>query len=216
MIKVNLLPQRKPKRVAAPGEKHIAMGMGGLALAAGAVYFGVHRPVSSALKDVNDVNEGLQAEIAGKQEKLKGYEELQVAAKASEKRAESITQLNKAQIVPAHILNELSDILTQGKIPTMNEAMGKRVGTGPLSDPNRRFQIDWDPHHVWLTSFSEKSGEFKLEGGAQSDGDVTQLSKRLQASVYFREVTPAGAERIFDRDSAVTYYNFTITGKLVY
>jgi len=76
--------------------------------------------------------------------------------------------------------------------------------------------LDWDPKHVWITSFTETAGAFVLEGGAQSDPDVTQLAKRMQASVYFQEVTPRGGERLIDRDTGVTYYRFTITGKVVY
>ena len=57
---------------------------------------------------------------------------------------------------------------------------------------------------------------FTLEGGAQSDGDVTQLAKRMQASVYFQDVTPRGGERVTDGNGGVTYYKFNITGKVVY
>lgn len=216
MIKVNLLPQRKIKRATPPGEKQIAIGMGALALAAGGVYMGLHRPKVSAYNDVAQANETLQQELNGKQSKLKGYEELKKVVDAAQQRSDAITLLNKAQIVPAHVLHELGEILTQNHTPTMSEEMSKRVGLGPQSDPNRRFQPDWDPHHVWLTGFSEKGGEFKLEGGAQSDGDITQLSKRLQASVYFQGVTPAGAERVTEANTTITYYKFTITGKLVY
>ncbi|HPH65050.1 MAG TPA: PilN domain-containing protein [Kofleriaceae bacterium] len=216
MIKVNLLPQRKPKRVTPPGEKHIAIGMGALALAAGGVYMAVHRPKASQYNDVMAANELLQEEIAGKQNKLKGYEELKTVVEAAQKRSDAITLLNKAQIVPAHVLHELGEILTPNRTPTMSEEMSKRVGSGPQSDPNRRFQTDWDPHHIWINEFVEKGGEFTLQGGAQSDGDITQLSKRLQASVYFQNVTPSGAERITEANSTVTYYKFSITGKLVY
>jgi hypothetical protein len=69
---------------------------------------------------------------------------------------------------------------------------------------------------VWISSFAEKSGVFTLAGGAQSDADVTQIAKRLQASVYFQEVTPRGGERTTDANGSVTYYQFTITGKVVY
>ncbi len=212
MIKVNLLPQRKIKRATPPGEKQIAIGMGALALAAGGVYLGVHRPKSNDYADVAKANELLQQELNGKQKGLEGFEAKKKSVDAAEIRKEAITLLNKAQIVPAHVLHELGEILTPGHVPTMSEEMSNRV----KDDPNRALQFDWDPHHVWLTGFSEKGGEFKLEGGAQADGDITQLSKRLQASVYFQEVTPAGAERVTEATSTVTYYKFTITGKLVY
>ena len=118
--------------------------------------------------------------------------------------------------MPAHVLHELGEILTPSKYPTMTEDMAKRTGSGPDSDPNRRFQPDWDPTHVWLSGFSDTGGLFKLEGGAQSETDVTQLAKRLAASVYFADVTPAGGERLPDTQNGGNYYRFTITGKVVY
>jgi Tfp pilus assembly protein PilN len=216
MIKVNLLPQRKPKRVVVAGEQHVAIGMAALALAGVGVYVAVHRPKAKKLADITKVNEELQAEVAAKQKDLVGFDELKTSKDVAAKRKESIKSLNDAQVVPAHVLQELGEILTPGRVPTMSEAMRKRVGTGPEGDPNRRFALDWDPHHVWMNTFTEKAGDFKIEGGAQSDGDVTQLAKRLQASVFFTDVIPAGAEKVTDKDSTVTYYKFRITGKLVY
>ena len=98
----------------------------------------------------------------------------------------------------------------------MTENMAKLAGNGPDSDPNKRFVSDWDTTHVWISGFTDKDGVFKLDGGAQSESDVTQLAKRLAASVYFMDVTPAGGERVADRESGLEYYHFTITGKVAY
>ncbi|HEX4418399.1 MAG TPA: PilN domain-containing protein, partial [Kofleriaceae bacterium] len=124
----------------------------------------------------------------------------------------SIRRLLGAKVVPAHVLHELGEILMQNKNPTMTAEMGKRI----TSDPNKRFQADWDASHVWLSAFTDTGGEFKLEGGAESESDVTQLSKRLAASVYFEDVTPAGGERVADATTGANYYKFTITGKVAY
>ena len=94
--------------------------------------------------------------------------------------------------------------------------MATRISEGPQGDPNRRLSLDWDPRHVWITSYTEKDGLFTLEGGAQSDPDVTQLAKRMQASVYFQDVSPRGGERVSDRTTGVSYYKFNITGRVVY
>ena len=34
--------------------------------------------------------------------------------------------------------------------------------------------------------------------------------------MYFADVTPAGAERVADQATGSSYYQFTITGKVVY
>ena len=56
----------------------------------------------------------------------------------------------------------------------------------------------------------------RVEGGAQSEADVPQLAKRMQASVYFDQVTSPSSQRVDDRQTNIVYYKFTITGKVVF
>lgn len=218
MIKVNLLPQRRAKHKAAstdPSSKQLYVGIVAVLAAAAAVFVAVDMPKRGRLNEVKLANAALQDQINQKNQALKGYAEMKKAVDEANKRAEAIDRLNGNKVVPAHVLHELSRILTR-EGPTMSEEMTRKASNGPESDPNKRFQADWDPAHVWLLSFVDTNGAFKMEGGAQSESDVTQLSKRLDASVYFEDVVPAGGERIADRTSGVNYYRFTITGKVVY
>jgi len=217
MIKVNLLPQRRVRRTASagPSSTHALFGVAALGLAAAIVFFMLDMPRRQRLGDLRAANAQLQQEINAKNKELVGYAELQKAEAEALRRAEAINRLLGTKVVPAHILHELGKVLTR-EGPTMTEAMAKLAGTGPESNPNKQFQNDWDPSHVWMSSFIDTNGAFKLEGGAQSESDVTQLSKRLAASVYFLEVTPAGGERVADRDTGLDYYRYTITGRLAY
>ncbi len=216
MIKINLLPARKPKRQADPAVQPLIIGVVSLAVAAAAVLVLVDRPRRSELDQLERDNKDLAQEIAGKREKLKGYPELLAAEAEAIKRADSITHLAQAKVVPAHVLQELGEILTEHHQPTMTIDMTKKTGNGIDSDPNKRFQGDWDPTHVWLTSFVDTGGAFKLEGGAEVESDVNQLSKRLAASVYFQDVTPSGGQRVADAASGIQYYKFQISGKVAY
>jgi Tfp pilus assembly protein PilN len=219
MIKVNLLPQRKAKRAARTSDassKHLGLGIGAVAAAAAGVFLLVDRPRRSELSDLVESNRQLAGEIALKNEQLKGYAEMQKALEEADAREQSIQRLSEVKVVPAHVLHELGKILTTADLPTMTEEMAKKTGNGPESDSNKQFQLDWDPNHVWFSSFVDTAGAFKLEGGAQSESDVTQLAKRLAASVYFMEVSPAGGERVADRESGLNFYKFTITGKVAY
>lgn len=219
MIRINLLPQRRPKRrVAGSGasSQALVLGIVGLAAAAAAVVVLVDRPRRARLAELTETNAQLQRDIAAKNRQLVGYVELDKAAKEADERYRSIQRLLDAKIVPAHVLHELGEILTTSKYPTMTDDMVKRTGNGPESDPHSRFQADWDPSHVWLSAFSDTGGVFKLEGGAQTENDMTQLAKRLAASVYFADVTPAGGERVSDNQAGTSYFKFTITGKVVY
>ena len=216
MIKINLLPARKIKRVAEPGQGAILVGMGGLFAAAVLMYLFVVRPASHELKNLDEANGEMSAQVAAQNAKLKDYKTLKAAVEAADARNASIEKLIKAKAVPAHMINELGQILTPGQLPTMSRDMSDKIGDGPHGDANKRFALDWDPKHVWITKFVESKGAFTLEGGAQADPDVTQLAKRMQASVFFTDVTPQGGERITDTATSVTYYKFTITGKVVY
>jgi Tfp pilus assembly protein PilN len=218
MIKVNLLPQRRAKHkaaAAAPSSKQLFVGIAAILVAGAAVFVAVDMPKRGRLTEFERANAQLQDQIKQKKTALKGFDDLKKAVDEANKRAEAIDRLNGNKVVPAHVLHELSRILTR-EGPTMSEEMTRKAGNGPDADPNKRFQADWDPAHVWMLSFIDTNGSFKMEGGAQSESDVTQLAKRLQASVHFSDVIPAGGERVADRTSGVEYYRFTITGKVAY
>jgi Tfp pilus assembly protein PilN len=219
MIRINLLPQRRAKRVVGrrgaaeeASARHLLYGVLGLVAAALAGVLLVDLPMRGDLEDYRRDEQELRAEIRRQNEQLTGFAEMQKAQADAEARRQSIERLMRAKVVPAHVLHELGEILTSSRMPTMTSDMVRRVN----SDPNKRFQQDWDPTHVWLSGFSDNGGVFRLEGGAQTESDVTQLSKRLAASVHFLDVTPAGGERVTDQASGVNYYKFTITGRVAY
>ena len=227
MIKINLLPQRRAKRGRGlqlqrePGGKDLVVGAAALAGVAAVVFFAVDQPRRSHLNDLRESNKQIQQEINAKNSQLEpsgggGYAELKKLADEADERATSINRLIAAKVVPANLLHELGEILTNNHLPTMTEDMAKRTGNGPEGDPNKRFDLAWDPTHVWMTSFVDKAGEFTLEGGAQGEVDVTQLSLRLQASAYFTSVTPSQEERVADKESGINYFKFTITGRVAY
>ena len=87
-------------------------------------------------------------------------------------------------------------------------------------DPNKRFSADWDPKHVWITSFATKGDSFTLEGGALAESDIPQLAKRMAASVYFAQVTSPSSQRVEptgqNGPGEAAYYKFTLSGKVFY
>lgn len=216
MIKINLLPQRKQKRPAEPGRAELGIGVGVLLAAAGVMFFAVHQPAVAERDDLQRQVQDLQDANARARKGTKDMPAVKAAVEAEEKRAAAIDQLLGTVIVPDNLLHELGEILTPGHMPTMSREMETRISDGPQGDPNRRFALDWDPKHVWISSFSTKGDDFTLEGGAQSEADVPQLAKRMQASVYFDQVTSPTSVRVDDRQTSVSYYKFTITGKVVF
>ena len=212
MIKINLLPQRKPKRQSDPGQRDLMLGLLLIILAGGAVFFFLQKPKMDELKKQQASNKQYEAELAKRKDKIKDLPKLEKAVEAIQSRGESIEKLVGARAVPAHMLHELGEIMTPGRLPTMTKEMAEKV----KKDLSYQFREDWDPKHIWITELTESKGGFTLSGGAESDADVAQLQKRLQASAYFQDVTPFGGSKTTDEDSGVTYYAFTIKGKVVY
>jgi len=219
MIKINLLPQKRAKRAVAMGgggsteggTKQFMLGVGALVAASAVIFLLVDLPMRSDRSDYEQKTNQLSGEIGDKKKKLEGFDTLKAEEANAVIKIQSINRLLTAKVVPANVLHELGQILSV-RGPTMTEQMAKQVE----KDPNKKIQPDWDPQHVWLTGFTDTAGVFKLEGGAQSKEDVTQLSKRLAASVYFEGVTPQSGDRVNDKDSGLNYYKFTITGRVAY
>lgn len=214
MIKINLLPQRKPKRQADPGQRDVTLGFLILLIAGAATFFLVHKPKSDELARLQSANAAYDEDLARRKDKIRDLPKLREGVALAEERTSSIDKLIAARAVPAHMMHELGELLTPGRLPTMTKDMAKKVSDP--KDDTYRIREDWDPKHVWITELEESKGDFVLIGGAESDGDVTQLSKRMQASTYFEEVALSKGEKVTDKDTGITYYTFTITGKVVY
>jgi Tfp pilus assembly protein PilN len=212
MIKINLSPLRRPK-TSNQGTRMAILALlvwGGVATS---ILMLVHWPMAEQIDQLQRSVSSLENENADKRNQLKGYQELKRTIADAEARAEVVNRLNQARAVPAHMLFELSLILTSNKLPTMTAEVRKQIEDGRI----REFVREWDPSNVWLTSFTEdKDGKFRIQGVSQSDSDMTQLALRLDASVYFDEVVPVGGSETTDKQTGSTAYEFTITGKVAY
>jgi Tfp pilus assembly protein PilN len=216
MIKINLLPARKPKRQREPGQLDVVVGVAALAAVFALVYFTAHRSVAEEKAAFKEEADAIINDNNAKRAKLFDMPQREAAFNAEAARNSAIKQLVATIVVPDNVLHELGEVLTPSRMPTMTKAMAERISDGPKGDPNRRFALDWDPKHVWITSFNTKGDSFILEGGAQAESDIPQLAKRMQASVYFDEVTSPSSSRVEDKQVSLVYYKFTITGRVVY
>lgn len=211
MIRINLSPDRKVRRKTSKGEKTLVIGMVAVVAAAALVFLFVHRPLADKIEQQQSANNALQNTNQKIAEQTKDLAQMRAAVKAAKEQEAAIDRLNAARAVPSWMLYELSQILTTGGAPSITEETKRELET----NPNRRYQEGWDPKHVWVESFVEKDGSFKLEGGSQSDSDMTQLALRLQASMFFDNVIPEGGKEAKSKGGS-SYYTFTITGKVRY
>lgn len=211
MIRINLSPTRKAHG-ADRGQQELMVGILVLVLAFAAVLFLIDRPTGESIAKLEESTQRLARENNEKRNRLKNFDELIKTWAAEDKRTEVVERLDKARATPAYMLRELSLLLRPGSTPSMTQAMAAQLA----ANPNRRLNKEFDGKKIWITSFKEKQGEFVLKGGALSDADMSQLALRMQASVYFHDVVPDGGVEVADKDSNLTYYQFTIKGKVAY
>jgi Tfp pilus assembly protein PilN len=219
MIRINLLGQKKARRrhVAVSGPSAgtpmlliliaaiVAISIGG--------FFFVHRPLASRVDELQAKNKSLKGQNEALHRKTENSRATRTAFEAALARQQATTRLKQARVSPAWLMRELSNILTPGRQPQLTPEMQEEMKT----NPNRPWQDGWDPKHVWITSFDEKGGNFRLQGGAQSRSDIDELGLRLRASMFFgHRLKPANTGDVTDRDSGLTYYNFTIEGIVRY
>ncbi|MBI4509729.1 MAG: PilN domain-containing protein [Deltaproteobacteria bacterium] len=212
MIRINLLHEKKKAKRAGRGEQVMALGFAAVGLVAACLYVFVHMPLSEEVEKAQQANTRLRKSIRDLTDQTKDFDVINQQFQQVQEQGEAIERLNNARAVPAWLLRELSSVLTKDHKPTMTREMTERV----KADHNRQWTQGWDPKRIWIESFEEKEGAFTLKGGAQSDGDVTQLALRLQASVYFTNVVPEGGQSDVNKESNVGYYRFTISGKVAY
>lgn len=221
MIKINLLNQRRPRRGAAVGRGRVAAGPSspvlpfvllGVVALAGVVFFVMHRPLASESAELDEKNRTLTDENKGLKEDTRNSRAIRTAFEAELARQQATSRLREARVSPAWLMFELANILTPGKQPQLTPEMQAEL----RDNPNRPWQDGWDPKHVWITEFSEKAGKFKLEGAAQSKGDVDELGLRLRASMFFDQVSPTETDDVSDKDTGLTYHKFSIEGNVRY
>jgi Tfp pilus assembly protein PilN len=219
MIRINLLQEKKKgkrRRRLAAGEvgagKQFAIGAGVVGAVAVAGFFLVHLPLESALTELRTENARRGKTVAALTEDTKEFDTVTNQLNAAKAQEATIVRLQSVRATPAWMLAELSSLLTRDRKPTMSLQMQERI----KNDVNRQFSPSWDAKRIWITSIEEKEGELKLEGGAQSTSDVTQLTLRLQASVYFDGVEALQVTSATDAASKQPYIKFSVRGKVLY
>jgi len=200
MMRINLSPDRKVKRRASKGEQSLLLGLLAVVAAGALVFLLIHRPLANDIEEQEKANQQLRQTNSQIADQTKNLAQMRQDVQTAKQQEAAIDRLN-----------ELSQILTTGGNPAITEEMRKEME----NNPNRRYQEGWDPKHVWVTSFEEKDGKFKLEGGSQADSDMTQLALRLQASMFFDDVIPEGGGEV-KATGGISYYKFTITGQVRY
>jgi type IV pilus assembly protein PilN len=212
VIRINLIPGKKPKRAEA-GQRHLVYMGVGLLVGVGALVM-VHVQASNTLDDIRRTNAMLEQDIARLKTELGDYDKVKAQREELLKQRKTIQALDSNRTGPVFLLRELSEILTPGKGPTFD---GVAYQENLLRDPNAGFNASWDTRRVWMDNFEEDHKKVRVKGSAKSNEDVAEFLKRLNLSVFFTEVTPESTAQISAGGSnAVKYVTFNLSATVIY
>lgn len=208
MIRVNLLPTRRAKRQEAGQRQFLAMGLAILATIGIIVYF--HLDATNELEKAQHANVLLQADVAKLKSELGDYDKVRGQREGLLKQRKTIQSLESGRTGPVYLMRELSEILSPGKGPTFDRVTYEET---LRRDPNAGFS-NWETKRAWLESYSEDKLRVKIRGSAKSNEDVAEFLKRLNSSVFFKDVNLDATAQA--SKGAVKYVNFGLSTTVIY
>ncbi len=209
MIRINLLPTRKAKRQEASQRQFLVMGIAILGTIALVVFF--HLQATADLEKIQRDNTITQAEVARLKQELGDYDKIRSQREELLKQRKTIQALESGRTGPVFLLREMSEILSPGKGPTFERVTYEET---LRKDPNAGFNSNWETKRVWLDSYAEDKQKIKLKGAAKSNEDVAEFLKRLNSSVFFKDVNLDATAQA--AKGLVKYVNFSLSASVIY
>jgi len=208
VIRVNLLPTRKAKRQEAGQRQFLIMGLAILATIGGVVFF--HLQATNELEKAQHDNTLLQADVARLKSELGDYDKVRAQREELLRQRKTIQSLETGRTGPVYLLRELSEILSPGKGPTFDRVTYEET---LRKDPNAGFS-NWETKRAWLESYTEENMLVKIRGSAKSNEDVAEFLKRLNSSVFFKDVNLDATAAV--AKGSVRYVNFGLSTTVIY
>jgi type IV pilus assembly protein PilN len=212
MIRINLLPRKKARKQDAGQKQILYMGA---ALAGWFVLLTFYYLHKEGERDtLVRENQTVQAEIDRLKAELGDYDKIKAQREELLKQQETIKALESKRTGPVFLLREVSEILTRGKGPTFDRVLYEEL---LRRDPNAGFNAAWDTRRVWIESYDEEGLRVRIKGGAKSNEDVAEFLKRLQASVFFKEVVLESTSQVSSGGkNAIKHMNFNLSTAVVF
>jgi type IV pilus assembly protein PilN len=214
VIRVNLLPQKRGVRGAAPqqSQRWLLIVAGILVLEVIALFLFYQRK-REELAEQQAKNARIQGQIADINKLVANHEEIKKSLVLLRAREEAIARLQSARSGPTAVLLELAQLLTQGKGPTTDP---DRLATLRRENPNLVYFPGWDSRRLWLTSYLESDRTVRFEGLARDGNDVAELAQRLKLSSYFHDVTLLPGKKEPEKNAKLEVVNFALQLKVRY
>lgn len=214
MIRVNLLPQKRGARTAAPqqSQRWLLIVAGVLVLEVIALFL-FYQKKREELAEQKAKNARIQGQITDINKLVANHEEIKKALVQLRAREDAIAKLQAARSGPTAVLLELAQLLTPGKGPTTD---ADRLATLRRENPNLVYFPGWDSRRLWLSSYVESDRTVRVEGLARDGNDVAELAQRLKLSSYFYDVTLLPGKKEPEKNAKLEVVNFALQLKVRY
>jgi len=184
------------------------MGLAILATIGLIVFF--HLQATNELEKAKHDNTLLQADVARLKSELGDYDKVRAQREELLRQRKTIQSLETGRTGPVYLLRELSEILSPGKGPTFDRVTYEET---LRKDPNAGFS-NWETKRVWLESYAEENLRVRIRGAAKSNEDVAEFLKRLNSSVFFKDVNLDATAQA--AKGSVKYVNFGLSTTVIY
>jgi type IV pilus assembly protein PilN len=214
VIRVNLLPQKRGARGAAPqqSQRWLLVVAGVLVLEVIALFL-FYQTKREELAEQKAKNARIQGQITDIDKLVANHEEIKKSLVLLRAREDAIAKLQSARSGPTAVLLELAQLLTPGKGPTTDP---DRLATLRRENPNLVYFPGWDSRRLWLTSYLESDRTVRFEGLARDGNDVAELAQRLKLSSYFYDVTLLPGKKEPEKNAKLEVVNFALQLKVRY
>lgn len=214
MIRINLLPQKKKRRIEAGGggEAWVLVAMGLLVLEIVALFF-YHSSLQNELQDEFKKNNEISAKIAASQKAVTNHKNVTDELDRLRAREEAIEKLQSARTGPTAVLLEMARILTPGRGPSIDP---EKLAQIRRDNPLAAYNPTWDTRRLWVQNFVEQNRVMKVDGVARDAEDVSEFAKRMNLSDYFGSVRLLPAKRTSDKDTGLELVQFALEAEVKY
>ena len=214
MIRVNLLPQKRGARGAAPqqSQRWLLIVAGVLVVEVVALFL-FYEKKREELADQKAKNARIQGQITDINKLVSNHEDIKKSLALLRAREDAIAKLQSARSGPTAVLLALAQLLTPGKGPTTDP---DRLATLRRENPNLVYFPGWDSRRLWLTSYVESERTVRFEGLARDGNDVAELAQRLKLSSYFYDVTLLPGKKEAEKNAKLEVVNFALQLKVRY
>ena len=214
MIRVNLLPQkREARRAAASGSQSWLLILAGVVVAEMLGLVALHVYKTNELAEKTNQNAQVDQQIKGIKAKISNHDEIKAQLQQLQEREVAIGKLQAARTGPTAVLLEIAKILTPGRGPTADHDKLEQL---KRDNPAAMFDSGWDPHQLWITTYSEQDRKVKITGEARDGNDVSEFLKRLSLSDYFYDLRLLPATKSVDSATKLELVKFELSAKVRY